>query len=463
MDFIPLCQWSDEKARKIHTRIHKQFAEKNDYESVELLCRLEEEFTNLNWSETDSFLKLVALSHYRCLPRDNHSVFRVELISRNPDRKKNASVQTDRLEEVDDWSSIEGGRAGGKHPLTSTSPEVQIKRTANSASAITNRVLQKKPEEAAELFQGVTADEKELVWSSLSPEIRLAVWEHTRVSDKAKTVRQVSLSSCQEMLSLMEPKPRAIVLVDTDTQTPLDTPRFIPAFPQLKPTTERAIPHAPRKPDETTIRFAIQQGTDKQAIWSRIVASIPDAEFKNCKHTHDGLIVKLGSTEQAAKLRATTGIVGAEMLPPPCRKYRVVLANFDSHAIIETDLKSHFAEKLTKITALKSKFSTRGDQWLLELTDYDTAVSLVKDGSKMAPFMLRFRWFVVRPSADQCFRCQGFNHLARDCSKTPRCARCGKGHDLKACTIEQAAATCCNCQGAHAANWARCPARPPPS
>ena len=61
----------------------------------------------------------------------------------------------------------------------------------------------------------------------------------------------------------------------------------------------------------------------------------------------------------------------------------------------------------------------------------------------------------------QCFKCQGFNHHAKDCNKTQACARCGEGHKLTDCdnTIEK----CVNCirkeyvDTNHRTNGTKCP------
>ncbi|GFU59153.1 nucleic-acid-binding protein from transposon X-element [Trichonephila clavipes] len=65
----------------------------------------------------------------------------------------------------------------------------------------------------------------------------------------------------------------------------------------------------------------------------------------------------------------------------------------------------------------------------------------------------------------QCYRCQGFFHSSRFCTRNPKCV---KPHLTKDCTkTREEEPTCCHCQGNHPANYTGCPRnplnKPPPS
>ncbi|GFQ76871.1 RNA-directed DNA polymerase from mobile element jockey [Trichonephila clavata] len=67
----------------------------------------------------------------------------------------------------------------------------------------------------------------------------------------------------------------------------------------------------------------------------------------------------------------------------------------------------------------------------------------------------------------QCYRCQGFFHGSKLCTRNPKCVKCGKPHLTKDCTkTKNEDPTCCHCQGNHPANYLGCPQnplnRPPP-
>ncbi|GFV20632.1 RNA-directed DNA polymerase from mobile element jockey [Trichonephila clavipes] len=61
----------------------------------------------------------------------------------------------------------------------------------------------------------------------------------------------------------------------------------------------------------------------------------------------------------------------------------------------------------------------------------------------------------------QCFRCQGFFHSSRFCTRTPRCVKCAGNHLAKECSksIDQKP-KCCLCEGEHPASFLGCPRNP---
>lgn len=62
------------------------------------------------------------------------------------------------------------------------------------------------------------------------------------------------------------------------------------------------------------------------------------------------------------------------------------------------------------------------------------------------------------PNIQQCFKCQGFGHFAKECQQDQKCLRCSGNHLLKDCKVEKDKATCSNCGGSHAAVYRGCPA-----
>ncbi|GFQ73600.1 putative RNA-directed DNA polymerase from transposon X-element [Trichonephila clavata] len=61
----------------------------------------------------------------------------------------------------------------------------------------------------------------------------------------------------------------------------------------------------------------------------------------------------------------------------------------------------------------------------------------------------------------QCYRCQGFFHSSKFCTRTPRCVKCAGNHLAKECKKElNDKPKCCLCGGEHKANFLGCPKNP---
>ncbi|GFQ89841.1 nucleic-acid-binding protein from transposon X-element [Trichonephila clavata] len=61
----------------------------------------------------------------------------------------------------------------------------------------------------------------------------------------------------------------------------------------------------------------------------------------------------------------------------------------------------------------------------------------------------------------QCYRCQGFFHSSKFCTRTPRCVKCAGNHLAKECVKEiSEKPKCCLCGGEHPANFLGCPKNP---
>ena len=57
----------------------------------------------------------------------------------------------------------------------------------------------------------------------------------------------------------------------------------------------------------------------------------------------------------------------------------------------------------------------------------------------------------------QCIRCQQYGHTKSYCNHSPRCVKCGQGHESVSCLkTRETKATCANCLGDHPANYRGC-------
>lgn len=64
------------------------------------------------------------------------------------------------------------------------------------------------------------------------------------------------------------------------------------------------------------------------------------------------------------------------------------------------------------------------------------------------------------PRITQCYRCQGYNHMAMNCPNSLKCLRCSGPHRSSDCTTTNSKDfTCANCSGNHASVSPNCPTR----
>ncbi len=59
------------------------------------------------------------------------------------------------------------------------------------------------------------------------------------------------------------------------------------------------------------------------------------------------------------------------------------------------------------------------------------------------------------PTPTRCQKCQGFNHVAKNCHRTETCSRCAGSHSFKDCTKKEEP-HCANCNGNHSAAYKGC-------
>ena len=64
------------------------------------------------------------------------------------------------------------------------------------------------------------------------------------------------------------------------------------------------------------------------------------------------------------------------------------------------------------------------------------------------------------PQVTQCYKCQGFNHIAKDCKNAQKCVRCAGSHKSSECPDKDKNSLklkCSNCDGEHVASSKECP------
>ena len=81
--------------------------------------------------------------------------------------------------------------------------------------------------------------------------------------------------------------------------------------------------------------------------------------------------------------------------------------------------------------------------------------ALLKNGVSIGLQHFKVSDYTVRQTALQCYKCQGFNHVAASCDIDLKCQMCGGAHSRKDCTAQEP--KCANCGGPHMSSSFACP------
>ena len=84
---------------------------------------------------------------------------------------------------------------------------------------------------------------------------------------------------------------------------------------------------------------------------------------------------------------------------------------------------------------------------------------ILKNGIYANYRLYRAEEFRNRIKLIQCFKCQKFGHIAKNCKSSPRCSQCGGEHKIENGKMEKCTANtkkCPNCGGQHSSSYGGC-------
>ena len=131
------------------------------------------------------------------------------------------------------------------------------------------------------------------------------------------------------------------------------------------------------------------------------------------------------------------------------------------HTISEDDIKSELAKTNIKINQVQRlKFNGQPTRKVVVEFDNEQDMKIALfNGIYFGRIRVRCESYRTTPPVTQCYKCQGFNHIAKDCKIDQKCVRCAGAHKSTDCpdkNKETLKIKCSNYHGNHVASSREC-------
>lgn len=194
------------------------------------------------------------------------------------------------------------------------------------------------------------------------------------------------------------------------------------------------------------LRSACKQDFDLKCRGNRLIF------LAKCKDDYKKIIQEVTS----AQLEYHTYTLADEL------KHTLVLRNIPPNVTCE-EIKQDLADKNVtpvKITQMSKKEMTgRITKYPLFIVTFDNSVNIneIINYKKVCGCIINWERYKNFSGITQCYKCQSFNHIAKNCYRNPKCLTCAGTHLTVNCPTPDSPPVCVNCNGGHAANHQGCP------
>ena len=130
--------------------------------------------------------------------------------------------------------------------------------------------------------------------------------------------------------------------------------------------------------------------------------------------------------------------------------------------ISEDDIKTELAKnnvKINKVQRLKFNGQPTRKVVIQFENEQDMKIALYS-GIYFGRIRIRCESYRTTPQVTQCYKCQGFNHIAKHCKNAQKCVRCAGAHKSTECPDKDKnilKVKCSKCNGEHVASSKECP------
>ena len=145
----------------------------------------------------------------------------------------------------------------------------------------------------------------------------------------------------------------------------------------------------------------------------------------------------------------------------PAKTHKVVAVGVHQ-TVSEDDIISELAKSNIKINRVQ-RLKYNGQATRKVVIEFDNEQDMkiaLFSGIYFGRIRIRCESYRTTPPVTQCYKCQGFNHIAKDCKKEQKCVRCAGSHKSTECPDKNKKSLklkCSNCDGDHVASSRECP------
>ena len=145
----------------------------------------------------------------------------------------------------------------------------------------------------------------------------------------------------------------------------------------------------------------------------------------------------------------------------PTKAYKVVAVGVHQ-SISDKEIIEEMAKSKVKVNKVQ-RLKFRGNPTQKVVIEFDQEQDMkiaLFNGIYFGRIRIRCEPFRPAPSITQCYQCQGFNHVAKDCKSKVKCMRCAGPHKSSECPEKDKNSfnpKCTNCKGDHVAASRECP------
>ena len=166
-------------------------------------------------------------------------------------------------------------------------------------------------------------------------------------------------------------------------------------------------------------------------------------------------VIKSQTGFQNSKVKVINGINDV-----PEKTHKVVAIGVHQ-TISEDDIKTELAKnnvKINKVQRLRFNGQPTRKVVIQFENEQDMKIALYS-GIYFGRIRIRCESYRTTPQVTQCYKCQGFNHIAKDCKNAQKCVRCAGAHKPTECpdkNKDSIKLKCSNCNGEHVDSSKEC-------